>query len=268
MSQENVERVKEAVEAINGRNLEAALKFAHPDIEWQTLDTFPDAETYRGPEGVLSFFQSWMDTFKGFRLHLDKCEAVDEHRVLARLRVSGEGVESGVEIESPPFLQLLEYRDGLLIRARMFQTDGEALEAAGIKDQAMSQENVEVVKRAVAAVNQRDLDGYLACCTEDVQLITPIAEVAGAYDGADGIRRFFTDIADASPDFKIAIERVGAVGPDCVLAFMRVTGTGRASGIPVETATGNVYDFTDGRIQRIRIFSDRGQALEAAGLSE
>jgi ketosteroid isomerase-like protein len=132
----------------------------------------------------------------------------------------------------------------------------------------MSQENVEVVKSAVEAVNQRDIDGYLACCTEDVQLITPIAEVAGAYNGPDGIRRFFTDIADASPDFKIVIERVEVVGPDRVLAFMHVTGTGRASGIPVETATGNVYDFADGSIQRIRIFFDRAQALEAAGLKE
>ena len=134
MSLENVERVKQAVEAMNDRKIEAALKFAHPDIEWQTLDAFPDGGTFRGPEGVLSFFQTWLDTFKGFRLHLERCEALDEHRVLAMLRVSGEGVESGVEVESPSFFQLLEYRDGLLIRARMFQTESEALEAAGLRE--------------------------------------------------------------------------------------------------------------------------------------
>jgi ketosteroid isomerase-like protein len=132
----------------------------------------------------------------------------------------------------------------------------------------MSQENVEVVKTAVAAVNRRDIDGYLACCTEDVQLITPVAEVGGEYDGPDGIRRFFTDIGDAAPDFKIVIEGLEAVGPDRVLGFMRVLGTGRASGIPIENPTGNVYEFADGRIQRIVIFFDRNQALEAAGLRE
>jgi ketosteroid isomerase-like protein len=132
----------------------------------------------------------------------------------------------------------------------------------------MSQENVELVKRAVACINQRDIDGYLACCTEDVQLITPIAEVAGSYDGPDGIRRFFTDIGDAGPDFKITIEHLEAIGPDRVLALGRNTATGRASGIPTEAATGNVYDFAGGKIQRIRIFFDREQALEAAGLSE
>jgi ketosteroid isomerase-like protein len=132
----------------------------------------------------------------------------------------------------------------------------------------MSQENVEIVKRAVAAINQRDIEGYLACCTDDVQLTTPTVEVGGTYDGPDGIRRFFTDIADASPDFKIVIESLEAVGADRVLGFMRVTGTGRASGIPIENPTGNVYDFADTRIHRIRIFFDRNQALEAAGLSE
>ena len=132
----------------------------------------------------------------------------------------------------------------------------------------MSQENLQVVKRAVEAINRRDIDGYLAWCTEDVQLVTPVADVAGAYDGPDGIRRFFTDIADASPDFKIVIESLEAVGPDRVLGFMRVLGTGRASGIPIENATGNVYDIADGKIQRIRVFFDRNQALEAAGLRE
>jgi ketosteroid isomerase-like protein len=130
MSQGNVERVREGVEAVNRGDFETALDRAHPDIEWQTLDMFPDAGTYRGPEGVRAFFQTWLDTFRGFRLHLEKCVAVDEDRVLAMLRVSGEGAGSGVEVESPPFFQLIEFRDGLLIRARMFQSEGEALEAA------------------------------------------------------------------------------------------------------------------------------------------
>ena len=66
----------------------------------------------------------------------------------------------------------------------------------------MSQENVEVVKRAISAINERDIDGYLACCTEDIQLKTPLSAVAGVYEGADGIRRFFADIEDAGPDFQ------------------------------------------------------------------
>jgi ketosteroid isomerase-like protein len=121
----------------------------------------------------------------------------------------------------------------------------------------MSQENVEIVERAVAAINQRDIAGYLACCTDDVKLIwiTPTTDVAGAsYEGADGIRHFF--------------ERLEALGTDRVVAFMQLTGSGRASGIPTDAETANVYDLVDGRIRRIRVFFDRAEALEAAGLSE
>jgi ketosteroid isomerase-like protein len=132
----------------------------------------------------------------------------------------------------------------------------------------MSPENVEIVERALAALNERDIDGYLACCTEDIQLRTPLSPVEGVYEGADGIRRFFADIEAAGPDFRLDLERLEAVGGERVLAFLRVTVHGRASGLPTPAETGNVYEFEEGKIRRIQIFLDRGEALEAAGLRE
>jgi ketosteroid isomerase-like protein len=132
----------------------------------------------------------------------------------------------------------------------------------------MSEENVETVGRAIVAINQRDIDGYLACCTENIELRTPVSPVAGAYEGAVGIRRFFADIEDAGPDFRLDLERLEAVGSERVLAFTRVTYHGRASGLSTPVETGNVYEFEEGKIRRIQIFLDRGEALEAAGLSE
>ena len=129
----------------------------------------------------------------------------------------------------------------------------------------MSQENVETVGRAIAAINARDIDGYLACCTENVELLTPLA--GAEYLGADGIRRFFTDIEDIGPDFRIEVQRVQAIGDSNVIAFMRVRSTGRASGIVTGAESANVYDFIDGKISRIRIFLDRDEALKAVGLS-
>jgi SnoaL-like domain len=60
---------------------------------------------------------------------------------------------------------------------------------------------VQTVKRAIAAINARNVDGYLACCTEDVESLTPLAPIGAEYLGADGIRRFLADIEDARPDF-------------------------------------------------------------------
>ena len=132
----------------------------------------------------------------------------------------------------------------------------------------MSQENVEAVERAVAAVNERDIDRYLAGCTEDVELQTPLASIGGTYEGVDAIRRFFADIEDTGPDFRLDLERVEAIGADRVLAFLRATASGRSSGIPTAYSTTNIYDFVDGKIRRIRIFLDRQEALEAVGLRE
>lgn len=131
----------------------------------------------------------------------------------------------------------------------------------------MPQGNLEVVRRAVAALNARDLEGYLACCTRDVELHTP--EVfAGVYEGPQGIRRFLTDVEDAAPDFHIDVQNLKAVGDDQVLAFVQTGSTGRVSRIPMAQTQTNVYDLVEGKIGRIRIFLDHHQALKAVGLAE
>ena len=134
----------------------------------------------------------------------------------------------------------------------------------------MSQENVDIVQRAIAAVNDRDIDSYLACCTADVRMENANVMIEGAYEGADGIRRFFADVLDTAPDFRITIERLESIGTDRVLGFMRLNLSGRASGINLgsDMPSATLYDFTEGKIKRVRIFLDRREALEAVGLSE
>jgi ketosteroid isomerase-like protein len=130
----------------------------------------------------------------------------------------------------------------------------------------MSQENVEIVRRLVAAINAHDLAGYLACCGEDVELHLP--GVGQLYEGAEGIKRWFADIEEAGPDFHIDLRDVNAISDRQVLAFLHVTSTGRASGVPVTADSTNIYDLIDGKAKRIRIFLDRAEALKAVGLAE
>jgi ketosteroid isomerase-like protein len=134
----------------------------------------------------------------------------------------------------------------------------------------MSEENVETARRCVDALNRRDLGGYLACCTDDIELRSAAVAIEGPNVGADGIRRFFADIQDAAPDFWVDVERIEAVGLDRVLAFERGTASGRSSGVALQEGIsfGTVYDFADRKIKRIRVFTDRQQALQAAGLPE
>jgi hypothetical protein len=53
-----------------------------------------------------------------------------------------------------------------------------------------------------------------------------------------------------------------------VIAFLRSSSTGRASGFRMAWPSTNLYDLIDGKISHIRIFLDRQQALKAVGLEE
>ena len=132
----------------------------------------------------------------------------------------------------------------------------------------MPQESARLVERAIAAINARDIEGYRACCTENVKLETPMAAVGGVYEGIDGIRRFLTDIKDAVPDWRMELEGVEEVDSKRVLAFVRNSSTGRGSGIGMAWHQTNVYDLVDGKISHIRIFVDREEALKAVGQEE
>src|SRR5215216_7161700 len=131
----------------------------------------------------------------------------------------------------------------------------------------MSQEGFETVRRLLAALNQRDVDGYLACCTDDVQLRPATVSIEGAYHSASGIRRFFGDLRATTPDFQVEVERLEAVGQK-VLAYERGNAIGRANGVGGALEFTTVYQFERGKIRRIQVFLDRDEALEAAGLRE
>jgi ketosteroid isomerase-like protein len=129
----------------------------------------------------------------------------------------------------------------------------------------VSRENVETVQRALDALNRRDVDRYLTCCTEDIELRPPISAIEGAYEGQAGVRRFFGELYT---DFHLDAESIEVVGANRVIAFLRATATGPASGAATSMHITTVYDLAAGRIRRVRVFQDRAVAIEAAKLAE
>ena len=116
----------------------------------------------------------------------------------------------------------------------------------------MSAQKFEVVEKVVVALNERDVDAYLACCTNDVELVPATAEVAGTYVGPSGIQRFFGDLQDAAPGMRVEIERLEAVGAN-VIAFERALASGRSSGVGGELEFKTLYEFAEERISRITV---------------
>jgi hypothetical protein len=98
--------------------------------------------------------------------------------------------------------------------------------------------------------------------------VHPVGRGHRAIPGSGRYPAFLHRREDAGPDFRLDVERLELVEAGRVVAFIRGHATWRVSGIPTEIKTANVYDFEGDRIRRVRIFSDRQQALEAVGLSE
>jgi ketosteroid isomerase-like protein len=126
---------------------------------------------------------------------------------------------------------------------------------------------VEIVKRAIAAINQRDVSLYLTLCAPDVELISPVAPLEGANTGAEGIRQFFAGLREATSTFRLDAEQLQAVGDDRILALGQVSIVSQG-GIPFAQPFATVYDLVEGKLRRVRVYSDRDEALKAVGLEE
>jgi ketosteroid isomerase-like protein len=131
----------------------------------------------------------------------------------------------------------------------------------------MSQENVEVVSRAIAAINGRDIDAYLALCDPDVELINPVAAIEGPNRGEAGIRNFFQAINEATTRFELEVKRLQPLDNNRVLGSLTlVLETER--GYRDRQAMTTLYELEGGKLLRVCVFADHAEALEAAGLSE
>jgi ketosteroid isomerase-like protein len=131
----------------------------------------------------------------------------------------------------------------------------------------MSQENVEVVSRTISAINERDVEAYLAVCDPDVEIINPLSAIEGPARGEDGVRAFFEAINEAATRFELEVERLQPLDDNRVLGslVLRVETRG---GFPQTQPLTNLYELKGGKLSRVRVFRNHAEALEAAGLSE
>jgi ketosteroid isomerase-like protein len=131
----------------------------------------------------------------------------------------------------------------------------------------MSQENVELVHQAADAFNRRDLDAYLALADPAVEGRSLLVAVEGDYHGHEGVRRWWRDVFDASPDFTIDIVDVRDLG-EVTLTKMRARGHGAGSDVPFEQTLWSAARWREKKTVWSGTFATETEALEAVGLRE
>jgi ketosteroid isomerase-like protein len=125
----------------------------------------------------------------------------------------------------------------------------------------------EVIGAVLDAFNARDRDGFVAAFSDDIEAHTLLAELAGEpYRGRAGLRRWWEDALEAWDYREMTLERVIGT-PESGVAFIDVSGKGKASGVEFDMHLGMVFRLHEGRIEYFRIYQDRDEALRAAGHS-
>jgi ketosteroid isomerase-like protein len=126
---------RRGMEAYSRGDYEAAIVGFDPAIEWSVHASLaPDATTYHGHEGVKRFWETWAEAISGMTLEIEECRCVGLNRVLAITRAHGTGAGSGAPVASGRFAQIADFRNGRVVRVRLYGGVAPALEAAGLRE--------------------------------------------------------------------------------------------------------------------------------------
>jgi ketosteroid isomerase-like protein len=133
----------------------------------------------------------------------------------------------------------------------------------------MSQENVEIVERAIDGHNRLALDAYDELFTPDFEMFPAMIGMFDreSFRGRDDLERYFEIVNETWEESRVVGEAFRDLG-DRVLVTIRLEGRGRGSGVPVTGKQTVICDLRDGKIRRMRAYLDHGEALRAAGLCE
>lgn len=259
MTEDDVRVLLEGYEAWNRREPDALADVLDPEMEWEPGFGDLNQGRHRGADGFRGFVDSWIESFDDFNItpHL-LVQCGDDAIVVAHQ--TGRGRGSGIELESD-VVHVWTVRDRKAVRWWGPRTLDDALDA-------FEDDRSALVLRSYEAFNRGDLDGALGIFDPQIVWHTYLVPGpgGGTYHRHEGVRELWADARNIFGDFRNEPERLIAAG-DKVLAFIRVCGRGKESGVAVEARIAHVHTFRAGRVVRVESYEDRDEALQAAGVA-
>jgi ketosteroid isomerase-like protein len=130
----------------------------------------------------------------------------------------------------------------------------------------MSQENVEIVRRAFAYEVHGAGGRAEAEAIFDPGVVMNPAD-AGPFHGVDAMRDDYVRWASAFEGLEVSAEEI-IDGGDRVMVTAYHRGRGRTSGVEVDGRFYEVYTLRNSKVVRVDEYTERAEALEAVGLRE
>ena len=131
MSQENVDLTYRAFDAFNRRDLDASLALTDDDVEAVPRAARMEG-SYHGHEGVRRWWDDLLSAIPDFNVEVGEVRAYGDLTV-APLHLRGHGAGSDVPLDATVWY-VGRWRRGKCVWWRTFDTQAEALEAAGLSE--------------------------------------------------------------------------------------------------------------------------------------
>ena len=127
---------------------------------------------------------------------------------------------------------------------------------------------LEAIHAGFDAFNRGDYDAWITGFDEDVELLD-LAETpdTGVFRGHAGRGMDRQAAGSMGEGFRFEPQSI-TQGDNAVVVDTRASGVGTGSGLPIEMTVYMALRFRDQRVVWTRSFTDRTEALEAAGLRE
>ena len=133
MSEENIQRQRQAYDAWNRGDRETWRALGDPNVEI-TLPVMQVLEggEWRGYEAADRLWDAWHETFPDATFHVEEIRDLGD-TTYATLRLRGHGARSEVPFDQPIW-HVMKWRNSKVIRFDSFLNEAEALKAAGLSE--------------------------------------------------------------------------------------------------------------------------------------
>ena len=137
MSQENVEVVRQVIEANRSGDPDATLKLAvalsDPKVEFRSVLADVEGATYRGHDGIGRYFNDMTESWQEWHNEAGEVLEIAPDTVFTEVQFRAIGKDSGVTVEGHNAVVFV-LSEGKVMRVHSYQSRDEALEAAGLSE--------------------------------------------------------------------------------------------------------------------------------------
>jgi ketosteroid isomerase-like protein len=134
--EERLTLIRASYEAFSRKDLEALLQLYAPDCEWRMSNyaNWPEKHLYTSRLGLAEFFNAFVEPWEDFYVEIRETVDLPGDRNFVVGHAHGRGRLSGAEVDLPPLAQVIDFRDGLLLRVDNYSDVEAGRRAAGLSE--------------------------------------------------------------------------------------------------------------------------------------